>query len=44
MTHDIQIKDRQIRIVMTAAGQEQITAPETDKRLALLEVELMSRN
>ena len=44
VTHDITIKDRQIRIVMTATGQEEITAPETDKRLALLEVELKSRN
>jgi len=44
VTHDIQIKDRQIRIVMTAAGQEELTAPKTDKRLALLEVELLSRS
>lgn len=44
VTHDIQIKDRQIRIVMTASGQEEITAPETDKRLALLEVELKSQS
>ena len=44
VTHDIQIKDRQIRIVMTGAGQEEVIAPETDKRLALLEVELKSRS
>ncbi len=44
VTHDIEIKDRQIRIVMTGAGQEEIIAPETDKRLALLEVELKAQS
>lgn len=44
VTHDIKIEDRQIRIVMTASGQQEIIAPETDKRLALLEVELKSRS
>lgn len=42
--HDIQVQGRQIRIVMTASGQKELAVPETDKRLALLEVELKSRN
>lgn len=42
VAHEVEVKGRQIRIVMTATGRE-LAVPETDKRLKLLEVELKSR-